>query len=260
MTPSLAMELLEHNSDNRYIRKAHVAYLMDLIREGKYIDCHPSPVIIDLNSGNLLDGQHRVQAIAKSGTSGIGMNVFFTDDKTVAFHVDNGIVRSLHDRIRKSVPDSIEPFHVSVASFFWYLHGHSRKVAPEHIIETMEEHKSSFTTMSHFIKSKERGVRKASVWAAWVIMNILDEERSIEFAESFLSPIGDIKQARLLRDYLLRKCMLHTSGITTRMDDYQRSLYCMMAYIKCQEISKVMRFPDLMLHLIIKGDSSVDTP
>jgi hypothetical protein len=62
VTPSMARELLKANSDNRPLRNGHVEALRSAFLRGEYKMTHQG-LAFD-SDGVLLDGQHRLQAIA----------------------------------------------------------------------------------------------------------------------------------------------------------------------------------------------------
>jgi len=67
ITPGYAKQLLAKNSKNRNINKAHVNFLANEITSGAFK--YNGESIILSENGELLDGQHRLAAIIKSGIS-----------------------------------------------------------------------------------------------------------------------------------------------------------------------------------------------
>jgi hypothetical protein len=65
MTPADASKLLEHNSINRLMLPARVNAIADAINRGGWLD-DANPIKVD-EDGVLVDGQHRLQAIVKTG-------------------------------------------------------------------------------------------------------------------------------------------------------------------------------------------------
>lgn len=66
MTPKEATRIIEKsNIDNRKVRPHHVEWFSNLIKNGEWILTHQG-IAFDVN-GRLVDGQHRILAIAKSG-------------------------------------------------------------------------------------------------------------------------------------------------------------------------------------------------
>lgn len=66
VTPELAQKYLEKNIGNRQIKLAQVNKLVDAINRGEWM-LNPQDAITISKSGRLLNGQHRLTAIIKSG-------------------------------------------------------------------------------------------------------------------------------------------------------------------------------------------------
>ncbi|MES2634057.1 MAG: hypothetical protein V4669_13870 [Pseudomonadota bacterium] len=62
LTPKIARELLKRNTDNRDLRPSHVETLRTSFSRGEYVTTHQG-IAFDIE-GALLDGQHRLHAIA----------------------------------------------------------------------------------------------------------------------------------------------------------------------------------------------------
>jgi hypothetical protein len=65
ITPEIAKEFLEKNSDNRKVNNAKVTQYANDISSGNFLHCY-SPIILGKNK-RLIDGQHRLLAVVKSG-------------------------------------------------------------------------------------------------------------------------------------------------------------------------------------------------
>lgn len=66
LTPEEASKIIEtSNIDNRKVRKHHVEWFSNLIKKNEWVITHQG-IAFDCN-GRLIDGQHRLLAIAKSG-------------------------------------------------------------------------------------------------------------------------------------------------------------------------------------------------
>jgi len=94
ITPTQAKTFLQLNEGNRKIRKTWVDELVRRIEEGEWRETHQG--ILFSSSGRLLDGQHRLMAIYKSGHS-LTLPVFYTDDEESFKVIDQGQKRSLND-------------------------------------------------------------------------------------------------------------------------------------------------------------------
>lgn len=85
ITPALAREWLKTNVSNRNVSKQNLDFLIHQIKDGKW-KLNGDTIVFDEN-GNLLDGQHRLEAVVVTGkelqsnvTFGIGRETFHTID------------------------------------------------------------------------------------------------------------------------------------------------------------------------------------
>lgn len=74
VTPGLAAAMLEHNTANRRINKAQLALQIGRLKRGNFILTHQG--LAFAKSAALLDGQHRLLAVAQSGVSAPFMITF----------------------------------------------------------------------------------------------------------------------------------------------------------------------------------------
>ena len=94
VTPAMAKTMLESNTDNRNKRGWWVSGLANMMKRGEWITTHQG-VAFD-ESGKLIDGQHRLEAIVEAEMT-IPMLVV-TGVSNQAYKVlDNGIKRTLSD-------------------------------------------------------------------------------------------------------------------------------------------------------------------
>lgn len=94
VTPELASQLLDLNTDNRPIRKAEVAQWIDVIERGAWHYTHQG-IAIDSN-GILQDGQHRLTAIVRTDIPvEVQISVGMPPENFSA--IDNGLRRNFRD-------------------------------------------------------------------------------------------------------------------------------------------------------------------
>ena len=95
ITPAKARIYLEGNSTNRPLSRRHVNYLADEINGGRWLF---NAETIKFNGSRLLDGQHRLHAVIKSGKPITTIVARGLDEKT--FHtIDMGKKRSAADTL-----------------------------------------------------------------------------------------------------------------------------------------------------------------
>jgi hypothetical protein len=98
MTPEWATQILEKNSLNRTIFEREVLKLARAMSRGEWHDAHPAPVVIDTED-NLIDGQHRLLAIAKAGGGPYRLWLYTGVSREVQVDIDTGRKRSLGDTL-----------------------------------------------------------------------------------------------------------------------------------------------------------------
>jgi len=96
ITPELASKLLERNIGNRKIKPAVVKKYTDAILSGNFI-CTNNGIALD-KDGRLIDGQHRLAAVVKSGKP-ITQYVFYYSHSGTAKYIpiDCGSTRTFSD-------------------------------------------------------------------------------------------------------------------------------------------------------------------
>jgi hypothetical protein len=101
--------LLERNTGNRKIRLSRVFEYAEAMKKGQWAITHQGIAIS--RSGILLDGQHRLLAVIRSGVT-VPMQVTMNVPDESFPTIDCGTPRGAHDRLRKPKR------HVEVAQFF----------------------------------------------------------------------------------------------------------------------------------------------
>ena len=97
-TPELAsVQVTQNNDGNRSIRNGNVEKLALAMRDGRFIAANSQTIAIDAETGNLLDGQHRLLAIAKSGCTQRLLTEYLSNSKEAYLTMDSGAKRSAAD-------------------------------------------------------------------------------------------------------------------------------------------------------------------
>lgn len=98
ITPILAAQLLQRNSDNRVMSERQVEKLCKVIKDGKFKTTHQGVALS--SAGRLLDGQHRLEAIKRVGQP-VQMYVWYDVPEDTYSVLDAGYSRKIADRIRQ---------------------------------------------------------------------------------------------------------------------------------------------------------------
>lgn len=96
ITPELAQQYLGTQTENRSLRITHVLFLRDEIIAGAWKLTH-QPIAFDEN-GRLIDGQHRLHAVALSGRA-VEMHVARGVRREFFAKIDQSVSRTLADRL-----------------------------------------------------------------------------------------------------------------------------------------------------------------
>lgn len=96
VTPEVASRLLENNEGNRRIRPSVVTKYAAAMLHGNW-KVTPEPIVIS-NTGRLMNGQHRLHAVIKSGVS-ISLFVVRGVDVVLFEALDRGATRSAADAL-----------------------------------------------------------------------------------------------------------------------------------------------------------------
>lgn len=91
ITPEIATAMLQYNTDNRPISEGNVDRLASEIAKGAWMET-PVPVIFS-DKGRLIDGQHRLRAVIKSGLAIESWVAFGAKDEAFAV-IDTGRKRT----------------------------------------------------------------------------------------------------------------------------------------------------------------------
>lgn len=194
ITPELATEWLKKNRRNRPVNSAHVKRLARDMMTGRWV-LSPQPIVFDID-GDLIDGQHRLHAVAESGT-------------TAAFVVARGAAR-----------DSIRAIDMGVArqatGILTMLHGQTPSARAMSISNAM---------MTGAVRNPSYPTRQEQAEF------YLTHRSAIEFALGLLP--DNAKHARraavgaviarayytVQRDVIAKFCMALTTGVTTHERD-----------------------------------------
>lgn len=139
ITPAKAKIYLEGNSTNRPLSRRHVNYLADEINGGRW-QCNAET--IKFNGSKLLDGQHRLHAVVKSGQPIRSIVARGLDE--AAFHtIDMGKKRSAADTLNVLGEKSSTRIASALAMIEAMLDGQTRTsgaVSGTRVIELLKTH------------------------------------------------------------------------------------------------------------------------
>lgn len=188
ITPEIARKYLECNYSNRAVRSSWVEELVGKIQRGQWEFTHQG-IAFDV-TGRLVDGQHRLMAIARAG---MPCDVLVTRDLAdgVYRHIDSGKVRSLADRVHLTT-ESAHHNAIAVSIMRAYvLATCGKRPAPQELIE------NQFLAMSDEVmmvvdsfRSRQRHLTTGPIGAAIACYATKHPNRAREFMKSLLAGTG----------------------------------------------------------------------
>lgn len=235
ITPDVAaLVVAEQNTGNRRVRKNLVQYLVSSIENGEWQSDHPQPIVF--SSKRLIDGQHRLIAIANAGKTVTARVITGARDE-LREYIDTGISRNLEDRVAFNDDYAINRRVAQIVNTFYWIvteNGTIKRPTPTQAFNLFVEHERSMTWAASLMTKGIKGVSTAPVMCALVQMHERDSDKAEEFAAALHSPDSAIQQASRLRDFL-RTSM--TGGQQAARMNYQRSVGAMKAYLEGRTIT-----------------------
>jgi hypothetical protein len=165
ITREIAVRLLELNGGNRKLRNTNLTYFESCLKSGNFSLTHQGIAIVGTldNPVRLLDGQHRLAAIARTGIPAV-MLVAENVSAEVFENIDGGMSRTMSDRV------SISSARVAEASGFYCLSRFARRIGrakpPAALIREIHEVISPF---SEYVSNRRNGRVSITMFrCAWI--------------------------------------------------------------------------------------------
>lgn len=234
LDPEAATTLIaKYNIGNRRIRWNFVDYLVRVIQNGEWQHDHPQPIVF--SAQRMIDGQHRLLAIAKAGQS-LLVNVVMGVRDELREYIDTGISRTLEDRVA-FVPDDpkLNSAVSQLVSVAYYI---VRKVkpTPSEALDEFASHREGYLFAGSYKTRKQRGISRGPALVALMEMYERDQSKATEFADSMCSPDGSIQPTRRLREWLIANPRYH--GAMARQE-YGKAICAMKAYMEGRTIASL---------------------
>lgn len=216
ITPDVAKELLSKNiKNNRKATDNNVGRYAEMMRKGLWIDLHPQPIIVS-NEGELLDGQHRLNAVILSGKT-IKCYVF-TKDKSIMSTIDDGKKRTAGDACKIADIPNANQYAAMMRLYTNYKNTGelSSRLSKKTIsnIELIEEYYRNPQKYNNVVKIadslylKGRLLNKSLYGALYLIFNEINED----IAFDFLNQLSNGKDIQNNSMYLLRQKLINENS------------------------------------------------
>jgi len=126
VTPTLASNWLKRNTINRPVRTTYVRRIADAMLRGEWMATHQP---IALNGKKLVDGQHRLLGLLKSGLPSVQMSVVSGADTGIFDCIDIGVNRT-HSDIFKEDRFVMHPISFIARLVYGLTHCTPKRVEP----------------------------------------------------------------------------------------------------------------------------------
>lgn len=235
VTPAMAEKWLAGNVRNRHLRPSRVASHVGILQRGEW-ELTGDAIVFD-EEGTLINGQHRLSAIAEVGRS--ARLVVLRGVPTRAQDVmDAGLKRSVGDVLRLR---GYTRWFGLAAALNWlyrldyieetgnvhYASPGDRPTAPQllYLLEECSDLPEYLKGAESLIKrARKLGLRLGMTTAVWYRMAEVDAEEAEAFFESLRTGL-ELKATDPI--YQLRRILLNDSSAIGRMGDYrQAALIC----------------------------------
>jgi hypothetical protein len=234
ITPDKAREFLKKNKGNRPIRASWVENLAGMIQRGEWETTHQG-IAFD-EDGNLLDGQHRLNAIIAAGKA-VDMLVTTGLDKDVFKHIDGGRVRTPADRL-KLLSDEHDNT-LAVGCVRAYLTAAVVKNLPSVTIDMTDnaflEMADEFTAVAEAFHRRIPGITVAPVGAAIACYMSVHKMRGRAFLASMVSGEGLSSKSPVL---VLREALV-AKRVGSLHDQYWKTIQATKSHYGDRQMVKV---------------------
>ena len=213
ITPEIAKKMLENNIiSNRKPTVANVNRYAEMMKKGLWINCHVQPIIFS-NEGELMDGQHRLHAVIKSGKT-IKFNVVYAD-KSIMPTIDDGKKRTPGDACKISgIPNSNQ--YSGIMTLYTNLknqiNGLSRMNSKSMSkIELVEYYFNNKSHIDRIINTSQGWYNKGRLltWGTYGALYMLFEEKNSEYAQLFFDQLSTGKGVVNNTIFLLRQRLIN---------------------------------------------------
>ena len=202
ITPEIAESMLQYNTNNRPIRKSHLLYLVQVMKNGEWIPLHPNPIAF--SNKRLINGSHRLSAIYLSKVTclcwcsfGLNDNIFPT--------IDNHASRSYAERFHYFDKPKQNRAAMSLITEYsrLFLSGSYKRPTKTDIDMIWKMCGDWISYCSDKMVTKAVPAR-AFIWIALGLYYKKYNKLGIEFIENYIRPDGLVQQAQMLRDWAFR--------------------------------------------------------
>jgi len=250
VTPELAAEWISKNSRNRTVKKAVVeAYAADML-SGNWTETHQG--IAFFEDKTLADGQHRLQAVIKSGVS-VDMLVTIGLKDSSSMAIDTHKKRSVEDNLTLSGHSEVTREIIATINWIFKMFQNKnvkwgRSGTPSQVLSFFDAHKKDVLTCNE-ITGTGRGLpapARAAILSAIMCEKDVDKLERFSLIARGAMPSGDAENAPYrLREYMLRN---PSGGVTQRIELYKLTENAISKFCKSEPVGH-LRVKDSLIYI-----------
>jgi hypothetical protein len=236
ITPAIAAKLLENNPKNRPLSHMLIARLAKEMREPRWKVNGDMIRLTGYNGkGNIIDGQHRLNAVIKSGVTiqswvmgGLPEDVFNT--------IDSGKIRNASDTLFCDGEKSSRSLSAALIMVDQYVHrkfNFSHKYTNAQVQELLEVHPD----LRNYLRSQKTPVMPPSIFhACYYLFSRRDRGLAENFADSIVDGLG-LKPKDPF--YVLRELFLKSRTGSARITKPNIFAFCILAWNFARDGKKI---------------------
>lgn len=243
ITPELAAKWLHPsiNRDNRGLRDSHVEYLAQQILADKWQVTHQG--IAFAASGRLIDGQHRLNAIARAGKA-VQCQVTRGMDEDAFQVVDCGLKRAAYDRIHLvNDPQQNATVCQAISMYLRSVRRQGQAIPVSDLEDEFLTKADSWMWIGTEFVGSHHKMRRMPVLASFAVYHYVKREKCLAFCDGFLSGSDLASDSPILR---LRNQAMGMEGGGAELT-YWRAQACMRAHLNGERMLKVNAASEDML-------------
>jgi hypothetical protein len=241
VTPGHAMAWLLKSEGNRALRRSHIAWLADQMREGSWEVT--GQAIVFAAGGRLLDGHHRLQAVIDAGCT-VSMLVVRGIPRTAWGKIDCGVPRAVHDRLTVMENPRQNRRAIEVIQQLRRIEKRQRtKVTSDQVRNDFNGMKGSMRAVLAMFPTFIRGVTRAQVLGAIIRYHQRDPERAERFAAQLRdgAPMQEGPPAMVLRAWLIGDASAGFHGTQGAEEVYWRTAGACLSHERGQSVKAIAR-------------------
>lgn len=176
--------LLSMNVNNRYVRKMHVTWLREAIKAGEFVLTGQGITVS--KEGVLLDGQHRLKALAEADYPPVELLLVTGLDKSAQIYVDQHAKRNVADMLKLTLDKNVSKLAAAVVTFLLKLDerdgGFINKQARPSLAMLRNKMKDEFEDIATVVEACGRKTRTGAITAIYHYYQKTGRDAAIDFA------------------------------------------------------------------------------